>query len=120
VYCGPAHRTYARALRLARTKSCSAAQKGEANCSSLARARSALRRSSTILPHGGEFAFRKENAITALPVKIPHPERALGLLRLASAPRSPVVEAFAQHVGGSFRNLRHPIQRHERAVILGA
>lgn len=74
----------------------------------------------TILPHGVVFAFRKENAITALPVKIPHPERALGLLRLSSAPRSPAVEAFAQHVGGSFRNLRHLIQRHERAVIWGA
>ncbi|MBL8576547.1 MAG: LysR family transcriptional regulator [Mesorhizobium sp.] len=71
----------------------------------------------TILPHGVVFAFRKEGAVTALPVKIPHPERALGLLRLAAAPRAPAVEAFAQHVSQNFRNLRHLIKRHEQAVI---
>lgn len=74
----------------------------------------------TILPHGVVFAFRKERAITALPVKIPHPERALGLLRLAAAPRSPAAEAFALHVVTGFRSLRHLIQRHEQAVVWGA
>ena len=47
----------------------------------------------TVLPHSVVFAFRKEKAITALPVTIPHPERALGLLRRADAPRAPAVDA---------------------------
>jgi DNA-binding transcriptional LysR family regulator len=71
----------------------------------------------TVLPHGVVFAFRKERAITALPLTIPHPERALGLLRLANAPRAPAVEALAKHIGSSFRSLRHLIKRHEDAVI---
>ena len=74
----------------------------------------------TVLPHGVVFAFRAEKAITALPIGVPHPERALGLMRLADAPRSPAVDAFAQHVGASFQGLRHLIKRHEQAVIWGA
>jgi DNA-binding transcriptional LysR family regulator len=74
----------------------------------------------TVLPHGVVFAFRKEKAITALPVSIPHPERALGMLRLADAPRSPAVDAFARHVSAGFQSLRHLIKRHEQAVVWGA
>lgn len=74
----------------------------------------------TVLPHGVVFAFRKENAITALPVNVPHPQRALGLLRLANAPRAPAVDAFAGHVTEAFKSLRHLIKRHEEAVIWGA
>jgi len=74
----------------------------------------------TVLPHGVVFAFRKERAITALPVGIPHPERALGLLRLSNAPKAPAVDAFSNHVTASFRNLRHLIKRHEQAIVWGA
>jgi hypothetical protein len=74
----------------------------------------------TVLPHGVVFAFRKEKTITALPVPIPHPERALGLLRIADGPRIPTVEALARHIGTSFQNLRHLIKRHEQAVVWGA
>jgi len=74
----------------------------------------------TILPHSVVFAFRQEKSITALPVKIAHPERALGLLRLAGASPAPAVEAFARHVGQSFDKLKHLIKRHEEAVIWGA
>lgn len=74
----------------------------------------------TILPHSVVFAFRREKAITALPVNVPHPERALGLLRLAGVPRSPAVDAFAHHVVESFENLKHLIKRHEQAVVWGA
>lgn len=73
----------------------------------------------TILPHGVVFAFRQEKAITALPITIPHPERALGLLRLVNAPRAPAAEAFARHVITSFHGLRHLIKRHEQAVVWG-
>lgn len=72
-----------------------------------------------VLPHGVVFAVRRERAITALPVAIPHPQRALGMLRLTDAPRSPAVEAFADFTGKSFRSLQHLIKRHEQAVIWG-
>jgi len=74
----------------------------------------------TILPHSVVFAFRNEKSITALPVKIAHPERALGLLRLANASPSPAVDAFAAHVTHGFDRLKHLIKRHEQAVIWGA
>lgn len=73
----------------------------------------------TVLPHSVVFAFRHEEALTALPLQIPHPERALGLLRMADTPRSPAVDRFLQHVSRSFHNLRHLIGRHEHAVIWG-
>ena len=71
----------------------------------------------TILPHSVIFAFRNEKAITALPVEVPHPKRALGLFRRADAPRAPAIDAFATHVQVSFEKLRHLITRHEQAVI---
>lgn len=74
----------------------------------------------TVLPHGVVFAFRKDRHITALPIKIPHPDRALGLLRLLAAPKSPVVDRFAGHIARSFSELSHMIKRHERAVVWGA
>jgi DNA-binding transcriptional LysR family regulator len=71
----------------------------------------------TVLPHSVVFAFRQEKAITALPVKIPHPDRALGLFKRADASRAPAVDAFAEHIRVSFEKLRHLITRHEQAVI---
>lgn len=74
----------------------------------------------TILPHSVVFAYRNDGTITALPLEIPHPDRALGLLRAEGTPRSPAVEAFSQHIVSSFEKLRHLIVRHEQAVIWGA
>ncbi|MDL2409443.1 LysR family transcriptional regulator [Rhizobium calliandrae] len=71
----------------------------------------------TILPHSVVFAYRNEKAITALPVNIPHPERALGLLRRTEEIRSPAAEAFSAHIRKSFENLKHLIKRHEQSVI---
>jgi DNA-binding transcriptional LysR family regulator len=71
----------------------------------------------TILPHSVVFAYRNEKAITALPLNIPHPERALGLLRRTEDIQAPAVEAFAAHIRRSFEDLKHLIKRHEQAVI---
>ena len=73
----------------------------------------------TILPHSVVFAYRNDRAITALPVEIPHPERALGLLRRSGDPGAPAIEAFSAHLRKSFENLRHLIKRHEQSVIWG-
>ncbi len=74
----------------------------------------------TVLPHSVVFAHRHEKSLTALPIQIPHPERALGLLRISDASRAPAVNRFARHVSQSFQSLRHLIGRHEQAVIWGA
>ncbi|UPA24354.1 LysR family transcriptional regulator [Shinella oryzae] len=73
----------------------------------------------TILPHSVVFAYRNDRAITALPVEIPHPERALGLLRRSGDLGAPAIEAFSAHLRKSFENLRHLIKRHEQSVIWG-
>lgn len=73
----------------------------------------------TILPHSTVFSLRNERSITALPVPIPHPERALVLLRQKDAPSMPAVENFAKHIARRFEELRHLIERHEQAVVWG-
>ncbi|OJF92331.1 LysR family transcriptional regulator [Pararhizobium antarcticum] len=74
----------------------------------------------TIMPHSVVFALRNEKSITALPVNIPHPDRALGLLKRADAPRTPAIDHFARHVRSSFETLKHLIKRHEQAVVWGS
>lgn len=73
----------------------------------------------TVLPHSVVFAYRNEKSITALPVKIPHPERALGILQQTNAARAPAVDAFVAHVTRRFKDLALLIERHERAVVWG-
>lgn len=72
-----------------------------------------------ILPHSVVFAFRNDRQISALPVKIEHPDRALGLLRLASAPPFPALDRFGRHVSKGFASLRLLIKRHEQSVVWG-
>jgi DNA-binding transcriptional LysR family regulator len=74
----------------------------------------------TVLPHSVVFAYRNDRSITALPHNIPHPERALGVLRHAETVGAPSVDAFAEHVARCFENLKHLIKRHENAVVWGA
>ncbi len=73
----------------------------------------------TVLPHSVVFALRNEKSITALPVSVPHPERALGLLSRATSAHTPAIEKFSQHIRHSFDRLQHLIHRHEQAVVWG-
>jgi DNA-binding transcriptional LysR family regulator len=73
----------------------------------------------TVLPHSVVFAMRKERSITALPITIPHPERALAILKRSDSVRAPAVDRFADFVQKSFESLRHLIKRHEEAVVWG-
>lgn len=70
-----------------------------------------------IMPHSVAFALRNDKSVTALPITIPHPERALRLLKRSDASRVPSVERFAGHIQSSFEDLRHLIKRHEQAVV---
>ena len=74
----------------------------------------------TIMPHSVVFALRNDKSITALPVPIPHPERALGLLKRSDAPRTPAVDHFSRHISTGFDNLKHLIKRHEQSVDWGS
>ena len=74
----------------------------------------------TIMPHSVVFALRNDKSITALPVPIPHPERALGLLKRSDAPRTPAVDHFTRHISTGFDNLKHLIKRHEQSVVWGS
>ena len=71
----------------------------------------------TVMPHSVVFALRKEKTITALPLSIPHPERALAILKRIDAAQSPAVDQFAGFIRTSFESLRHLIKRHEEAVV---
>lgn len=73
----------------------------------------------TVMPHSVVFALRNEKSITALPVTVPHPERALGLLRRSDALRAPAVDHFARHIGAGFEELKLLIKRHEQSVVWG-
>lgn len=70
-----------------------------------------------VMPHGFVFALRDTHAVTALPLKVPHPERALGLLRSANGSNSPMLDLFTAYLVERFKSLRTLIKRHEGAVI---
>ena len=72
-----------------------------------------------ILPHSVVFAHRHAGTVTALPIDVEHPPRALGLLRAADGAQAPAVARFGAHVEAAFGELRHLIRRHERAVVWG-
>ena len=72
----------------------------------------------TILPHSVVFAYREENTISALPFKIPHPDRNLGILRLSERENSPVLDNFAEYIISSLRRLRFTIKQHEEKVVM--
>lgn len=73
----------------------------------------------TVLPHSVVFAFRKERQVTVLPIKIPQPERSLGILRMQGAARLPASERLATFIAGGFAELRQVIGRHESALEWG-
>jgi DNA-binding transcriptional LysR family regulator len=73
----------------------------------------------TIMPHSVVFSQRNSQSITALPIKIPHPERALAILKRADSSRLPAVDKFAAFIRASFLDLRQLIKRHEAAVVWG-
>lgn len=72
-----------------------------------------------VLPHSVVFAMRRNGEISALPLQLEHPPRALGVLRPRGPGRLPAAERFAAHVRDEFGKLRDLIRRHEQVVIWG-
>lgn len=72
-----------------------------------------------VLPHSVVFAMRRAGEISALPLQLEHPPRALGVLRPRGPGRLPAAERFAAHVREEFGKLRDLIRRHEQVIIWG-
>lgn len=73
----------------------------------------------TILPHSVIFTMRAANEITAIPLHLEHPPRALAILRSGVSPASASASRFAEHVVSAFQRLRPAIAEHEQSVIWG-
>lgn len=73
----------------------------------------------TVLPHSVVFAYRNLGQIKTIPIQIPQPERALGIMELQSAPRLPASEKLKRFILLRFEDLKTLIMRHEKAVVWG-
>jgi hypothetical protein len=65
------------------------------------------------------FALRKAEEITALPLDLEHPPRALAVLRSGVSPAPASATRFVEHVVSAFQELRSLIRQHEQAVVWG-
>ncbi|MBS1302747.1 LysR family transcriptional regulator [Loktanella sp. SALINAS62] len=74
----------------------------------------------TVLPQSVLFAFRQTGKFKTVPMKIPQPERSLGILRLKNAPSLPTCDKLVRFISVAFDDLRAIILRHENAVIWSA
>ena len=73
----------------------------------------------TVLPQSVLFAFRQTRLFKTIPIKIPQPERSLGILRLKDAPALPASDKLGRFIVSAFDDLRSVILRHENAVVWG-
>jgi DNA-binding transcriptional LysR family regulator len=71
----------------------------------------------SVLPHTVVFAMRRRGTVSALPVKLDHPARTLGLLLSRSTPPPPTARNLAAYLERSFRALIEEVARHEKATI---
>lgn len=74
----------------------------------------------TVLPQSVLFAVRQSGSFRTLPMRIPQPQRSLGILRLKSAPSLPASDKLVRFIGAAFDDLRAIILRHENALVWGA
>lgn len=63
----------------------------------------------TVLPYSVVFMQRASKTITALPVRLEHPERELGLLQHVDRPVRPAVQRFQKFLEAEFTGLAHRI-----------
>ncbi|MEL6582833.1 MAG: LysR family transcriptional regulator [Pseudomonadota bacterium] len=69
-----------------------------------------------ILPYTVVFAHRTTGRLHALPIKISHPERSLGLLS-RKGPRSPAASHFCSYLASLVKALSRQIAEHERLQV---
>jgi len=71
----------------------------------------------TVLPYSVVFMQRAAKTITALPVKLEHPERQLGLLWAADRPLRPAVRRFQTFLENEFKGLAYRIDERGREDV---
>ena len=62
------------------------------------------------------YAFRGENKISIIPVDIPQPERALGIMTRKKPYSNPAGRKFVGHLRREFSELRRAVERHEKTI----
>ncbi|MFN3169886.1 MAG: LysR family transcriptional regulator [Hyphomicrobiales bacterium] len=71
----------------------------------------------TVLPYSVVFTLRRQKMLSALSIKIGHPERNLGLLTRADVPLGPTVRRFHQFIVREFATLADTILKHEQNAL---
>lgn len=71
----------------------------------------------TVLPYSVVFMQRPSNMVTALPVKLEHPDRQLGLLWRNDRPVRPAVSRFQKFLKGEFSGLADRIDVRGREAV---
>ncbi|MEL7131823.1 MAG: LysR family transcriptional regulator [Pseudomonadota bacterium] len=71
----------------------------------------------TVLPYSVVFMQRAAKTITALPVKLDHPERELGLLWHSDRPIRPAVRRFQRFLEAEFKGLANQIDKRGREDV---
>ena len=71
----------------------------------------------TILPGSVVFTLRCQYPVAALPIRIAHPDRNLGLLYRRNTPLSPDDRRLRKHVIGQFETLSQTIPHQERQSL---
>ena len=65
------------------------------------------------------FAIRQDGRFKTQPIRIPQPQRSLGILTLKDAPPLPASDRLMKFIITRFDELRAVILRHENALIWG-
>jgi DNA-binding transcriptional LysR family regulator len=71
----------------------------------------------TVLPYSVVFTLRRQYRISALSIKIGHPDRRLGVLSAKGADLSPAARRLRGFVLGQFETLAATIQHRERQLV---
>lgn len=69
-----------------------------------------------ILPLSVTFSFRGENKVTVIPLDIPQPERALGIMTKRKPYANPASRKFIGHLRREFAELRRMIEKHDGSI----
>lgn len=71
----------------------------------------------TVLPYSVVFMARRQRVLSALSIRIGHPERMLGILTRDVETAGPTVRRFRRFIDTEFRNLSQFIQQHEQNTV---
>ena len=69
-----------------------------------------------ILPLSVAYSFRRENKISVIPLDIPQPERALGIMTKKKPFSNPAGRKFIGHLRREFSELRLAIEKHDNSI----